>query len=247
MITYRSRWLKYAERWLDEPCADQGFDVVYHYRSSAPVAGTSNTEYHTLVVNLEVDDAELVSRFHRGARSQIRRAEEEDGLAYVVTRAPTAEDVRDFIEHHREFARSKGVLPLDRAAMEHRRGAGMLVLSRIGNAAGALVWHAYLRVGRTVVLTHSASLFRGASEETQRLVGRANRLHHLLDMRHFRSDGCKLYDMGGWYEGKSDEARLLINRFKEQFGGVKVLQYDAVVHRTLRAKLLKSARTLLPA
>lgn len=245
MITYRSRWLRYAELWFDESCHEDDFDVIYHHRSTAPIAGARNSEFYTLVLDLETDDRELMSRFHRNTRSQIRRAQDEDGLSHVVMRSPTAEDAERFSAHYAEFARSKGMPPLNPSELDDRRRAGMLMLSRIGNADGVLVWHAYLRVNRIAVLARSASLFRGSSEETQRLVGRANRLHHWLDMQYLRSDGCKHYDMGGWYAGKEDTSKLLINRFKEQFGGQKVLQYDAVLHRTLRAKLLKSTRRLL--
>ncbi len=95
------------------------------------------------------------------------------------------------------------------------------------------------------MLSHSASLYRGRDKDFRNLVGRANRLHHFKDMLFFKGNACNLYDFGGWYAGTEDQERLMINRFKEEFGGQKVLQYNAVLNRTWRAKLLKSIRRLV--
>ena len=102
-----------------------------------------------------------------------------------------------------------------------------------------------VHVKSCAVLTHSASLYRGRDKDFRNLVGRANRLHHFKDMLFFKGNACNLYDFGGWYAGTEDQDRLMINRFKEEFGGQKVLQYNVVLNRTWRAKLLKSIRRLV--
>ena len=57
-------------------------------------------------------------------------------------------------------------------------------------------------------------------------IGRANRLHHWLDVLRFRDEGFAIYDFGGWYAGTANDELLRINRFKESFGGEVVLQYN---------------------
>jgi hypothetical protein len=47
-------------------------------------------------------------------------------------------------------------------------------------------------------------------------------------MLEFRDSGVPMYDLGGWYEGVTDSKRLSINRFKEEFGGTIVTEYNCV-------------------
>ena len=56
-------------------------------------------------------------------------------------------------------------------------------------------------------------------------IGRANRLHHWLDVLRFRDEGFAIYDFGGWYAGRENEELLRINCFKESFGGKVVFHY----------------------
>jgi hypothetical protein len=240
MITYRSQWLKYADLWFDEGCPLNDFDVVYRFGASAPVPDATNEEFHTLVIDLTKSKQEILAGFHRNTRSKIKRAEAQDGLTCDVMGDPSLEVVNEFVDYYNEFARGKGVAPVLFDRVESLRTAGALVLSRIRNAEHKLVWHAHLRVGRHALLHRSASLYRGRDKEFQNLVGRANRLLHLQDMFHFKEVGCDFYDFGGWYAGTEDQDRLRINQFKEEFGGTRVLQYNAVLNRTWRARLLKS-------
>ena len=60
------------------------------------------------------------------------------------------------------------------------------------------MWHAYHRNTERVTLLYSASFFRNSDLRTQ--VGRANRLHHWLDMLRYKNAGIATYDFGGWYE-----------------------------------------------
>jgi lipid II:glycine glycyltransferase (peptidoglycan interpeptide bridge formation enzyme) len=56
----------------------------------------------------------------------------------------------------------------------------------------------------------------------------------------FRSEGIATYDLGGWYTGRQDQAKLGINVFKEQFGGRVVQEYNCDLALTSRAKVLRS-------
>lgn len=61
---------------------------------------------------------------------------------------------------------------------------------------------------------------------------------------HCKQQGRLSYDFGGWYEGSSDQQKLLINRFKEEFGGKKALVFTITEERSLRAKLIAAVNGL---
>ena len=153
--------------------------------------------------------------------------------------------IEEFVDYYNEFARGKRVEPLERSYVERQCATGALVLSRVRDAEHTLVWHSHVHIGARACLRHSASLFRGQDKGFRSLVGRANRWLHLRDMVFFKGEGCTLYDFGGWYAGTEDQQRLMINRFKEGFGGQKALQYNSTLNRTRRAKLLKSVGRLV--
>jgi hypothetical protein len=245
MITYRTRWLKYGERWFDEGKPDSKIDVVYHHMTKSPVVGSSNQEFYTLVVDLSQSEHGIQARFDRNTRAKIRRAVAQDGLRYEMMSEPSPAELAEFIDFYNEFARDKALQTLQCSYLERLRSAGILTISRVISDGRTLVWHSHIRAGQRAMAWHSASLFRRESSEVQHLIGRANRFHHLKDMLFHKEKGCHVYDFGGWYEGVEDQDRLQINRFKKEFGGTMVRHYNAVEYKTLRAKLLKSIARFL--
>jgi FemAB family len=245
MITYRSRWLQYAEVWLDEPDPGADIDVLYRFRAPAPVDGAQNEAFHTLLIDLTRDEQELLAGYHRSARSDIKRAESGGDFRCEVIGNPGSREFGAFVAFYDEFAHGKGLPPLSAGRLELHRSNGTLTLSRVASQGEVLVWHASIRFATTATLNSSASLYRGKEAEFRSMVGRANRLLHHRDMLYFKANGCSAYDFGGWYDGSSDEEKLGINQFKEKFGGVKNLSYNVVQYRTRRAKLLKAIRKAL--
>lgn len=70
------------------------------------------------------------------------------------------------------------------------------------------------------------------------MIGRANRRLHWEEFQHYKALGYRLYDFGGWYEGTEDKQKVLINQFKEEFGGTKVHAFASEENRTLLAKAI---------
>jgi hypothetical protein len=56
-------------------------------------------------------------------------------------------------------------------------------------------------------------------------------------MLRFKAAGISVYDLGGWYEGDTDRAKLDINRFKEGFGGSIVKTFNQEFGITPKGKL----------
>jgi len=125
--------------------------------------------------------------------------------------------------------------------------SGSLQFSRIAEEGGpTLVWHSYYRSHNRVTLLSSASLVpAGESSARRNKVGRANRFQHWQDLLRFKNDQIALYDFGGWYEGKSDQKRLGINKFKEEFGGEIVRNYICERALTWRGALFLRLRQSL--
>ena len=56
-------------------------------------------------------------------------------------------------------------------------------------------------------------------------------------MLKFKEQQVSIYDLGGWYPGDKDLAKLDINKFKKSFGGVIVKDFNQEFGITLKGKL----------
>jgi len=104
----------------------------------------------------------------------------------------------------------------------------------------------------TARLHQSSSLFRAACDkETRSMIGRSNRLLHWEDILYFKDAGLRWYDFGGWYGGPETTGtyaeQLLINQFKESFGGEKKREYSFIVPVSLKGRIAVHGRAVLKA
>ena len=237
MIAYRTRWKSYVELWFDEPDPDTDVDVLTRCRAlSRPLSGHSET-FYSLRIDLSETPATIHARFTRNTRAQIRRSIESDDLRFDFFDQPTAEQMAEFIAFYDAFAQSKALAPMSPEYAEAHRLSGQCSLSRVRRGREDLVWHANVSYGPHVGMMYSASQLRLAASDERKLIGRANRRLHWEELKRFRAQGRRYYDFGGWYEGQTDEEKLSINRFKEEFGGEKVLLFAGLENRTLVAKV----------
>lgn len=247
MILIRSRWLTTAQLWFDEPLGDRKADVIQYMQRSQPLGGARCTEFHTILIDLSQSPEVLLSRMTKDTRYEIRRAGDKDGITHASWASDSAEALPRFCEFFDRFAASKHLPPANGRYLSLLAEGGQLDLSCARDAEGReLVWHAYYRGATRVRLMHSASLFREAADNAFRnLVGRANRYLHWQDMLRFRNEGIRIYDLGGWYAGQTDEEKLRINKFKEEFGGGRVRNYNCVMPVTVRGRFAFALKRLL--
>jgi len=179
-----------------------------------------------MVVDLQREEDSILAAMKKDTRYEIRRAQSKDNLDSEWIGAPSPIDIERFCDFYDLFAKSRGLGKICRARLGAYISDGKLAFSRICDEEGAiLVWHAYYCARKRARLLYSASVAgRGVSHDTGALAGRANRLLHWLDMIELRAAGFSTYDFGGWYEGIEDEAKLGINAFKEQFGGIQLCE-----------------------
>ena len=90
-----------------------------------------------------------------------------------------------------------------------------------------------------VRLLYSASHFRARSDSGERnKIGRANRLLHWHEIVTLKDLGFGLYDLGGIPLDSSDQEKNDIARFKLEFGGEMLIEYNGVLPTNVVGKLL---------
>lgn len=245
MIEYKTRFKRCLELWFDAPEPPGDFDVVVRYRSPRPGTRGTTTNFYTLQLDLSKSWDELFAGFDRNTRAQIKKSASLDELSIEFFDKPTKTDLDEFMDFYDQFAESKQLPPLYRARIHGHRDSGCLSLTRVMNEGKALTWHANVQYGSHVGMMFSASHFRSEdSPEMRKMIGRANRRLHWEELQHYKAQGCMVYDFGGWYEGTTDKQRLLINQFKEGFGGTQVLAYTSEEQRTALAKVISLGNRL---
>lgn len=245
MVEYKTRTKRYLELWFDEAEPGGRFDVVVRHRALQPSASGENEEFHSLHIDLTRESDDIFKDFARNTRAQIRKCTENDtGLSFEFVDRPTPALAAEFEAFYNEFALSKGLSPVPHTRLRAYFESDSVLLARALEGPRTLVWHVNVTAGPYATLMYSASQFRSGDEEFRKLVGRANRRLHWEELLHFKRAGLRTFDFGGWYAGSTDTARLSINRFKEEFGGTKVLEFSVTENRSLFAKTAAAVQRL---
>lgn len=236
--------MRCQELWFDEPEQLGLFDVVFRNQAEFPVPGKRSEEFHTLLIDLTPEPEALLASFDRNTRSQIRAAEADKSTTIEIIEKSTREQLVEFLAFYDDFSRSKSIWPIWTPRLEALHESGRLVLSRVIRDQETLIWHASLWTAGRFLVLYSASL-RGTDPSLRKIIGQSNRLLHWREMQWLRTRGCYTYDFCGWYAGIEDKALLLVNRFKEEFGGCKVVEYNIIDDKTFRAKLIRLLKSLI--
>ena len=245
MIVYQNKFIHILECWNGEEPDASDVDLVRRYQQPQPIDGMICRDFYTILIDLKKNQDALLGAIKRDTRYEIRRAANDDFVYDLWTsEAPIFDEFCDYFD---KFASRKNQPALRRDWLSLLASSVSLNFSRVADASGeTLVWHVYHRGKNRVTLLHSASLFpEGATSAWRNKVGRANRFQHWRDLLRFKDAGISQYDFGGWYEGKSDQKRLQINKFKEEFGGQIVKNYICERALTWKGALFLRVRQLL--
>ncbi len=224
-------------------------DIARLHSIPEPLKGARNTESWTLLTDLAGTDSDLMALLHRDTRNLVRRAERE-GISVERYDCQDLSILDNFDMFYNKFSESKSEvrevlkISVQLHMLKRIAKAGMLEVSRaMGRDGEAIVYHVFIVADGRARLFHSASLFReGQNKEHRNYLGWANRYLHWQEMLHYRHQGYSQYDMGGWYAGGDNESLLRVNRFKEEFGGRVVCEYDAMVGCSFRGNLALRAQ-----
>ena len=236
MIVYQSKFLKRGEVWFDNSRSPARVDwIVYHQRSQ-PAPKARWRPFYTRLINLVQSPEKLLSQMDGFTAADIRKAQKKDLTSCV--RLDTAQPMflDEFCHFYEPFAIRKQLPAADRHWLERTAGAGKMDLWAANGTEGErLIFHVFYRDQNRVRSLHNASLqAESGRKEVQRKIGRANRLLIWESMLHYRNEGIELFDLGGWYSGKTDAALLGINKFKQGLGGSVVCEYEGEQLLTLK-------------
>jgi lipid II:glycine glycyltransferase (peptidoglycan interpeptide bridge formation enzyme) len=220
--------------------------VIEFLQSEKPVEGSMQSSFHTLVLQLRPEPESLLAAMKKDTRYEIRRAQAKDDLHFEFHKEIPDEIFSEFIRFHEKFSANQGRANLNERTLRRYVDEGHLNLSCMKSCNGkSLTWHSYVVVKDRARLLHSASHLAAEAPTAERsLIGRANRLHHWLDILRFRDVGLQIYDLGGWYAGKDDPKKIKINQFKEEFGGTLESSYNCLVPVSIAGKLYTQLKRL---
>jgi hypothetical protein len=247
MITYKKlRVIRVTEFHFDEDPAPARADVIRYFWRSVPLPGNQCEHSHTLVLDLTSGPQILLAKMHTETRYRIRRAQK-DNFQYDFWCSGEPVAVEQFCRFYDRFAVNKGLVPVNRQRLCALAQLGVLDLSRVSDKAGRiLVWHAHYRTPGRARGIHSASLLGQATDPAFRgIIGRANCYQTWSDILRFQQQGLTLYDLGGWYGGAGDQAKLQINKFKESFGGIVIPEFNSEAAATTAGRMVLGSKSLL--
>lgn len=238
MIVYTRKSVSIAEFWFDEDLHDQGIDVIRVMQRSDPLEKKKYREFYTIMIDLKQDNDVIYKSIKRQTKQFLRRAAEEDCLICESCN-PEDETIDELAEYYDKFAQIKGIPKIDSWKLRKYASRDGLDISRVLDGDGnILTWLVYYKDPGHVRALYSCSNYRKNPDVSYRqLVGRANRYLHWQDMLRFKEQGIAIYDLGGWYQGNTDSAKLDINRFKEGFGGEIVKTFNQEFGITPKGKL----------
>lgn len=236
MIRTKGKGVTYGELWFDETPQAPLPDILICRQRSQPWRGGRNHAFMTLLIDLTHDETTLLEAFSKENRYKIRRAQARDGASFAFIDKPTHE-LDAFSDFYDQFAQTKGLAPMNRQWLRAAVQANRLYLTCAAQADEVRVWHAYVVAQGRARLIYSASLFRQADSVLQATIGRINAWLHWEDMREFKRRGYPVYDFGGLFSDESSTVAQGINRFKLQFGGVRVRNFDCSVALTWKGRL----------
>lgn len=247
-VYYRKGLLRLVETWYQEPQPQLDADIVRCMQVPVQVAGACCEPFNTLMIDLTAESGTILARMDKGTRYEVRRAEGRDAIRRINLPARQLGDLRDFIAAYDSSLVSRNrALRLNLVKLGLLAEGGYLdVSTMIDQAVQVLTWHVHILAAPTVRLLYSVSLGSQTQDpEHRNRCGRANRLHHWLDMQQFKQAGYRKYDFGGFYAGADDAKKLQINKFKQGFGGEPVLTYNCLYPLTLKGRVALAAWRIL--
>ncbi len=219
-------------------------DIVLFIGAKSPALNLPKAR--TLLIDLGRNEDHILGRFSRNTRYEVNRSAKDD-LQTTWLASPRSEDVRAFCDFYETFARERKLPLTHRPRTTSLSEVNALSLSLVRDHEGTtLCYHAYVadrEIGRARQL-YSVSRFRAEPRRSRRrLIGRANRRLHWVDIVELKADGFAVYDVGGIPPPDAGKELRQIGEFKRGFGGVEVVEYGGLLGVTRLGRLACSLRT----
>lgn len=236
MIYYRKKLLNnLAEIWYNsDEIPNKKIDILrYKFVKKINKNKFFFEELYTLLINMKLEEKELLSNFRKNTRYEINRALNKDKIkcsTLLEYGNNNISKINEYIKYYNSFAKSKNRSSINIKELENFIICRNLCIRYAFIDTTIITMHAYVISDSIARLHQSCSLFRNEDNtETRNMIARGNRLLHWDDIIYFKNLGLNIYDLGGWYGGSINKEQLLINNFKESFGGYKKKEYSYIV------------------
>ncbi len=225
MIRYykKFKFLKVYENWFiyQYKLSDVlGLNVYWHVKKQCKykIPAIKNIS-HTIELDLEQDTETITANFSKQIRQQAKIAETEGITCHFH------QQVDDFVHFFNEFAVKKNTHLVSKQIIENI-GSNLKLSFAVYNGQ-VLAAHSYLTDFETGIVRHHHSATKRLDEHIDRnLIGRANKYLTVKNIYHFKEDGYKIFDFGGYAKDTSNESLKGINNYKLLFGGKVVESID---------------------
>ena len=226
-VSYKIKGLTLNEFWfsLEVPLDSSSLFSLSCYRDTSvdiESSGLKKEKKYTLINDLTEDKDKIFSRFKPNVRNQIRKFDKIEEFTYTSN----YESKVVFLEFYSHFAKAKNLPKVEENSID-KYGKNLFYLC--GYLEGSLTnMQVYLidKESNRVRLLHSIStLYEEEDKHKHAKIGWINRYLHWHSMLHFKDEGFKAFDWGG-YTNDANSPLAGIDKFKAAFGGEKVVLYN---------------------
>lgn len=226
-ISYKVKGVPLNEIWFSSKISIDKLllSKFYCYRDSTvniESVGLKKEKKYTLINDLTKDKDKIFSKFKSNVRNEIRKFDKIEEF----TSTSSYDSKLLFIKFYSHFAKAKG-LPIVEEKSINKYNKNLFYIS--GYLEGTLTnMQVYIldKESGTVRLLHSIStLYKEEDKYRHSKIGWINRYLHWHTMLHFKKEGFKIFDWGG-YTNNPNSPLAGIDKFKEAFGGDKIAIYN---------------------
>jgi len=236
----RKKWiLSFEERYF-EPVSNPHTEALTIYYQAPDISQNHRClKFKTSHIDLTQSEDSLLKGISKNTRYEINRFFNKDKAECRIIGNPDFEMIQTFASFYNDFAKSKGLVKCNTQKIKRLAEKNAIVFSVVQNPdRQTRCYHAYIVNGVRARLLHSVSQFRDISDnKEQNLIGRANRGLHWFDIKYFKSEGYHIYDMGGLADLDLNPEMSNINKFKQNFGGKEVIEYNIYCPNSILARI----------
>ena len=226
-ISYKIKGLTLHECWFSSkiPIDTSSLFTFYCYRDTyvdIESTGLKKEKKYTLINDLTEEKDKIFSRFKPNVRNQIRKFDKTEEF----TCSSNYENKALFLEFYSHFAEAKGLPKVEESSIDKYGKNLFYTCGYLGDVLTNMQVYIIDKESKTARLLHSIStLYEKENKQQHAKIGWLNCYLHWHTMLHFKTEGFKRFDWGG-YTNDPNSPLAGIDKFKAAFGGEKVVHYN---------------------
>ncbi|SFV71524.1 hypothetical protein MNB_SV-13-2160 [hydrothermal vent metagenome] len=226
-LSYKIKGVRLNECWFSskEALDKASLFGLYCYRDTyvdTESIALKKEKKYTLINDLSEDKDKIFSRFKPNVRNQIRKFDK----IKEFTCTSNYESKALFLEFYSHFAKAKNLPKVEEKSIDKYDNNLFYICGYLEGILTNMQVYLIDKDSETIRLLHSIStLYEEADKHRHAKIGWINRYLHWHTMFHFKSEGFKTFDWGG-YTNDPHSPLAGIDKFKAAFGGEKVVLYN---------------------